>query len=411
MPWRQRRAHVARLGAVFGQRTTLWWDLPVYESLELLRHVYRVPRERFRENLRDFTELLDLGPFLNTPARALSLGQRMRADLAAALLHDPELLFLDEPTVGLDVVAKERIREFIRHVNATREVTVLLTTHDLTDVERLARRVMIIDHGLLLYDGDLAQLQTRYGSARELVVDFEAAPTDPQVPELTLLGTDGPRVRYGFTGAAAAPIARVTAHAPVRDITVKEPDIEATVRRIYEGGLLRDGECGGDEATGPQARCRTSWPSAQRPHTAAVSGAAERGGGVFGGPYSRESQRKSVRAVAGCPDYPAGSVRVVVLGASPTASTTDARYRAGLRCHAMFLRGGADPRSGRSLSPHQRIHVAESGCGWPGIHRRSGLSVGSNPEGETGVAPQDPSGPQCDSEVSHHRQHSASSHH
>jgi ABC-2 type transport system ATP-binding protein len=241
VPWKDRRAHVARLGAVFGQRTTLWWDLPVHESLELLRHIYRVPEARFRQNLRDFTELLDLGPFLNTPARALSLGQRMRADLAAALLHDPELLFLDEPTVGLDVVAKERIRQFIQHVNATREVTVLLTTHDLTDVERLARRVMIIDHGTLLYDGQLSQLQARYGSARELVVDFEAVPGDSQVPGLELLGADGPRVRYGFTGAASAPIARVTAHAPVRDITVKEPDIEATIRRIYEGGLLQEG--------------------------------------------------------------------------------------------------------------------------------------------------------------------------
>ncbi|GGO21230.1 ABC transporter ATP-binding protein [Deinococcus humi] len=241
VPWKERRAHVARLGAVFGQRTTLWWDLPVHESLQLLRHIYRVPEARFRQNLRDFTELLDLGPFLNTPARALSLGQRMRADLAAALLHDPELLFLDEPTVGLDVVAKERIREFIQHVNATRDVTVLLTTHDLTDVERLARRVMIIDHGALLYDGKLAQLQARYGSARELVVDFEAVPVDPQVPGLELLSMDGPRVRYGFTGAASAPIARVTAHAPVRDITVKEPEIEATIRRIYEGGLLREG--------------------------------------------------------------------------------------------------------------------------------------------------------------------------
>ena len=240
-PWRDRRRHVARLGAVFGQRTTLWWDLPVRDSLELLRHVYRVPEARFRENLAAFTALLELGPFLGTPARALSLGQRMRADLAAALLHDPELLFLDEPTVGLDVVAKERIREFVRHVNREHGVTVLLTTHDLGDVERLARRVLIIDHGQLLYDGDLAQLQTRYGSARELVVDFEETPADPHVDGLDVLGSEGPRVCYAFTGAAASPIARVTAHAPVRDITVKEPDIEATIRRIYEGGLLRVG--------------------------------------------------------------------------------------------------------------------------------------------------------------------------
>ncbi|GGK13142.1 ABC transporter ATP-binding protein [Deinococcus malanensis] len=239
IPWRERRRHVARLGAVFGQRTTLWWDLPVRDSLDLLRHVYRVSQGRFRENLQTFTDLLDLGPFLGTPARALSLGQRMRADLAAALLHDPELLFLDEPTVGLDVVAKERIREFVRHINAERGVTVLLTTHDLGDVERLAQRVMIIDQGSLLYDGDLARLQARYGSARELVVDFEAPPLSAHVPGLELLEATGPRARYAFTGGAAAPIARVTAQAPVRDITVREPDIEATIRRIYEGGLLR----------------------------------------------------------------------------------------------------------------------------------------------------------------------------
>ncbi|GAA5533223.1 ATP-binding cassette domain-containing protein [Deinococcus aluminii] len=238
VPWRDRRRHVSRLGAVFGQRTTLWWDLPVRDSLDLLRDVYRVPPARFRENLKAFTELLDLGPFLGTPARSLSLGQRMRADLAAALLHDPELLFLDEPTVGLDVVAKERIRAFVAHVNRERGVTVLLTTHDLTDVERLARRVMIIDHGALLYDGNLPELQARFGSARELVVDFEAPPADPRVPGLVLLSADGPRVTYAFTGAAARPITLVTARAPVRDVTVREPDIEATIRRIYEGNLL-----------------------------------------------------------------------------------------------------------------------------------------------------------------------------
>lgn len=238
VPWKQRRQHVARLGAVFGQRTTLWWDLPVRESLDLLRHVYRVPAARFAENLAAFTELLDLGPFLSTPARSLSLGQRMRADLAAALLHDPELLFLDEPTVGLDVVAKERIREFVRAVNAERGVTVLLTTHDLGDVERLARRVMMIDGGKLLFDGPLAELQSRYGGERELWVDFEETPAQPHVAGLTLLSQDGPRVCYGFRGSAAGPIAQVTALAPVRDITVREPDVEATIRRIYEGGLL-----------------------------------------------------------------------------------------------------------------------------------------------------------------------------
>ncbi|MBB4637314.1 ABC transporter ATP-binding protein [Longimicrobium terrae] len=239
VPWRDRRRHVARLGAVFGQRTTLWWDLPLRDSLDLLRDVYRVPAERFRRNLAAFTEMLELGPFLGTPARSLSLGQRMRADLAAALLHDPELLFLDEPTVGLDVVAKERIRTFVQHINAERGVTVLLTTHDLTDIERLARRVLIIDHGSLLYDGGLPDLQTRFGGARELVVEFEAPPAEPAVEGLRMLSVEGPRATYAFEGAAARPIALVTAHAPVRDVTVREPDIEATIRRIYEGGLLR----------------------------------------------------------------------------------------------------------------------------------------------------------------------------
>ncbi|GHF33285.1 ABC-2 type transport system ATP-binding protein [Deinococcus metalli] len=239
VPWRERRRHVARLGAVFGQRTTLWWDLPVRDSLDLLRHVYRVPAGRFRENLARFTELLELEPFLGTPARSLSLGQRMRADLAAALLHDPALLFLDEPTVGLDVVARERIRAFVEHVNREQGVTVLLTTHDLMDVQRLARRVMIIDHGTLLYDGALAALQQRYGGARELLVDFETAPTCPDVPGLDLVHAEGARVRYAFSGPAAGPIARVTAHAPVRDLTVQEPDLDTTIRRIYEEGLLR----------------------------------------------------------------------------------------------------------------------------------------------------------------------------
>ncbi|MCA9998151.1 MAG: ATP-binding cassette domain-containing protein, partial [Anaerolineales bacterium] len=166
LPWRDRQAYVARIGAVFGQRTTLWWDLPVIESLELLQHIYRVPNGRFRQNLADFETMLELKPFLNTPVRSLSLGQRMRADLCAALLHDPDLLFLDEPTIGLDVVAKERIRQFIRHVNRERGTTVLLTTHDLSDVQKLCDRILIIDRGKLLYDGSLDALQTRFGGQR-----------------------------------------------------------------------------------------------------------------------------------------------------------------------------------------------------------------------------------------------------
>jgi ABC-2 type transport system ATP-binding protein len=137
VPWKERQAYVARIGAVFGQRTTLWWDLPVIETFDLLQHIYRIPADRYRQNLAEFRKLLELDSFLNSPVRSLSLGQRMRADLSAALLHDPTLLFLDEPTIGLDVVAKERIRQFITHINRQHGTTVILTTHDLSDVEKM----------------------------------------------------------------------------------------------------------------------------------------------------------------------------------------------------------------------------------------------------------------------------------
>jgi ABC-2 type transport system ATP-binding protein len=263
LPWRERRRHVAGLGAVFGQRTTLWWDLPVIQSLELLRHVYRVPEKRWRSNLDDFRALLDLDVFIDTPVRQLSLGQRMRADLAAALLHDPPLLFLDEPTIGLDVVAKDRIRRFIRHVNAERGTTVLLTTHDLSDVEKLCRRVMIIDRGKLLYDGSLADLRARFGGRRELVVDLApdaeldlaALDLPPGLPPgaVEIAGREGPRWRLAFERdalSASTLITALSAQVPVRDLEVREPDIEATVRRIYEERLLEGGGAEDEGADG-----------------------------------------------------------------------------------------------------------------------------------------------------------------
>src|SRR5713226_8320911 len=148
---------------MFGQRVQLWWDLPLQDSFQLLRHIYRVPEARHRENLRRFTELLELDAFMHVPVRQLSLGQRIRGELTAAMLHDPEVLFLDEPTIGLDVVAKQRVREFLLRANRERGVTVLLTTHDLADIERLSSRILIIDHGKLIYDGDVDALKARYG--------------------------------------------------------------------------------------------------------------------------------------------------------------------------------------------------------------------------------------------------------
>jgi ABC-2 type transport system ATP-binding protein len=240
-PWKERRAHVARIGAVFGQRNSLWWDLPVIESLDLLREVYKVPAETYRRNLASFREMLALDDFLHTPVRSLSLGQSMRANLAGALLHDPDIVFLDEPTIGLDVVAKERIRQFIRRLNRERGTTVILTTHDLSDVEKLCERVMMIDHGHLLFDGQLEELRQRFGGERELVVDFAEDYPDVSIEDARIVGREGQRVTYRFTrGAvtASALIGRLSARYRLHDLSVREPEIEDTVRRIYEERLL-----------------------------------------------------------------------------------------------------------------------------------------------------------------------------
>ncbi|HLF27644.1 MAG TPA: ATP-binding cassette domain-containing protein [Anaerolineae bacterium] len=242
VPWQQRIEHARSIGVVFGQRTNLWWDLPVIESLDLLRYVYRVPADRYAHNLAQFRDLLGLDEFLNTPVRALSLGQRMRADLAAALLHDPHILFLDEPTIGLDVVAKERIRRFIQSINQARGVTVILTTHDLGDVQKLCERVIMIDRGKLLFDGSPRALVERFGGERELVVDFTEDQPDGSVAGARIVQREGRRVTYRFARgeiSASELIQRLSAKYRIEDLSVQEPQIEDTVRRIYEQGLLR----------------------------------------------------------------------------------------------------------------------------------------------------------------------------
>jgi ABC-2 type transport system ATP-binding protein len=241
VPWRDRTHYVADIGAVFGQRTTLWWDLPVIESLELLRHIYHVPADRFQRNLKNFREILELDSFLQTPVRSLSLGQRMRADLCAALLHDPKLLFLDEPTIGLDVVAKERIRQFILFINREQGTTVILTTHDLLDVERLCERVMIIDQGKLLYDGRLKALNDRFGSNRSLIVEFAEDYAEVKIAGAQLIEHKGDHAVYTFEReliSASDLIARLSSQYRIRDLSVREPEIEDTIRRIYQEKLL-----------------------------------------------------------------------------------------------------------------------------------------------------------------------------
>jgi ABC-2 type transport system ATP-binding protein len=236
-PSRQRTELARQIGVVFGQRTTLWWDLPLRDSFELLQKIYRVEPERHRRTLAEYVELLDLGDLLDTPVRQLSLGQRMRGDITAALLHEPEILYLDEPTIGLDVVSKGRLREFLRTLNAERGTTLLLTTHDLQDIEALCDRVVVIDHGTAVFDGPLSELHRHGGSTRTLVVDLV-----DEVPPISVAGAEtrkveGPRQWLSFpAGASAAPVvAAVAASYDVADLSIHEPDIEDVIRQIYAG--------------------------------------------------------------------------------------------------------------------------------------------------------------------------------
>ena len=239
-PYRRRKENTRRIGVVFGQRTQLWWDLPVIDSFELLKHIYEIPQNLYKQNLEFFSELLQLQPFLSTPVRRLSLGQRMRCDLAAALLHDPEILYLDEPTIGLDVVAKEQVRQFLRQVNAERQVTVILTTHDLNDVEKVCQRLIIIDSGKIIYDGGIDALKERYGKTRMLIVDLAQGYSDIQLEAVDLTRRDGNRIWLAFdrdTISASEVIVQLTARYEIQDLTISEPEIEEIVRRIYELGV------------------------------------------------------------------------------------------------------------------------------------------------------------------------------
>ncbi len=239
-PARRRIELTRRIGVVFGQRVQLWWDLPLRDSFDLLRHVYRVPKQRYEENLARFTELLELEPFLGTPVRQLSLGQRVRGDLSAALLHDPEVVFLDEPTIGLDVVAKQRVRDFLVELNRERGVTVVLTTHDLGDIERLCSRLVVIDHGRVIWDGAIEELKRRYGRERTLVVDLEEPAPPLVIPGALVTRVEGPRQWLSFRGdevSAAELTAAVAARAPLVDLAIEETEIEEIVRRIYEAGV------------------------------------------------------------------------------------------------------------------------------------------------------------------------------
>jgi ABC-2 type transport system ATP-binding protein len=239
-PSRRRIELARRIGVMFGQRSQLWWDLPLRDSFELLRHIYRVPEDAYRRNHAEFVDALELEPILDTPVRQLSLGQRIRGELTAAMLHGPEIVFLDEPTIGLDVVAKQAVRDFLTRVNRDRGVTVLLTSHDLGDIERLCKRLIVIDRGRLIYDGGLDALKRRYGTDRTLVVDLEEPAPPLEVPGAEVVRVEGPRqwLRFSRDEVSAAELtAAVAARASVVDLAIEETEIDEIVRRIYTEGM------------------------------------------------------------------------------------------------------------------------------------------------------------------------------
>lgn len=238
-PVRERR-HLAReIGVVFGQRSQLWWDLPVHDSFRLLAAIHGLAVDRAKSRREELVERLEIGEFLTTPVRQLSLGQRMRAEVAAALLHSPRLVILDEPTIGLDVLSKQRLREFLIAERREKGTTLMLTTHDMGDVERLCDRILVIDHGRLAYDGTLPGLSRTVGAQRVLVVDLDRPTPDlVGIRDTRHLGSQGEGLRQELAfdserTTAAQVLAAVTEQAQVVDLAVREPDIEDVVRRIY----------------------------------------------------------------------------------------------------------------------------------------------------------------------------------
>ncbi|MCD1258644.1 ABC transporter ATP-binding protein [Paenibacillus athensensis] len=239
-PYKDRKLNASRMGVVFGQRTQLWWDLPVSDTYDLLRHIYKVPEKEFKANLDMFSEMLGLHEFMKQPVRQLSLGQKMRADIAAALLHDPEIIFFDEPTIGLDVIAKEKIREFIRFINKEKGTTMLFTTHDMVDIEKTCERMIIIDHGTTVYDGTVDEIKRKYGSDRFLVVEFGETYGSIQLQGAELVQEKDNKKWFRFSKdevQVSELINRLSQKYSIADLTVQEPEIDSIIREIYQGGI------------------------------------------------------------------------------------------------------------------------------------------------------------------------------
>lgn len=237
-PWEHRIETVKQLGVVFGQRTQLWWDLPVIESFELLKDIYRVPDPEYKKTLDSLLDTLDIAKLTHIPVRQLSLGQRMRCDIAASLLHSPKILFLDEPTIGLDAVSKLAVRDFIRHLNKERHVTILLTTHDMDDIEALCQRVLVLNEGQIYLDGSLENLRKNMLPDRRLIVDLLNENETIEDPEAQLIKQEGHRVWLSFNPSSTAAtelIKRIISKHSISDLFIENPPIEEVIAKLYRG--------------------------------------------------------------------------------------------------------------------------------------------------------------------------------
>lgn len=227
IPYKQRKQYVKNIGVVFGQKSQLNWDLPLIESFELMKYIYKIPEKIYEANLSKFTELLEMKDFIHQPVRQLSLGQRMRGDIVAALLHSPKIVFFDEPTIGLDVVAKEKIRDFVKYMNETEQTTIIFTTHDMQDIEKVCDRLIIIDNGKKIYDGSIAEIKSKYTNSKTIEIWLENG--KKEVKTFDVNQTPMNEV-----------MEELFSKYHIKDISICEPEIDGIVRDIYEGRVLLD---------------------------------------------------------------------------------------------------------------------------------------------------------------------------
>lgn len=243
IPHKQRKEYVANIGVVFGQKSQISWDLSPLDSYEVIKHIYKIPDRKYKENLERFTELLDMGKFINQPVRQLSLGQRMRADIAAALLHSPKIVFFDEPTIGIDVVGKDKIRKFIKTLNQTDNITMIFTTHDMQDIEKTCERLIIIDDGKKLYDGSLENVKKGYVSSRIIEAEFESLPITLDLPRTEIADVENNAkkklISFNTDEVSVNELMTVLMNTHnIKDVSIREPEIDAIIRDIYEGKIV-----------------------------------------------------------------------------------------------------------------------------------------------------------------------------